>query len=192
MPESINIGDGLKIYRMNLREARQFSPVKEKRFVEKKSLKNLIYHIFGTHTEINHNQYGKPLLVGHSGNISVSHNTQWLVVLYSENHAVGVDIEEVQDRILRLQGKFLSENEMPDYRSDKLALTVAWCAKESVLKCIGFRSISFQKHLHIKNFDFVKKELLVQSTWSECKGMFDVRWIEEGNHIIAYAIQQQD
>lgn len=190
MPERIEIQEGLTLFRLNLQEAREQSPIKEKRFLEKKFLKNLIYHLFGTHTEINHNQYGKPILVGHTGNISVSHNSRWLLVLYSEQSEVGVDVEEIQDRILNIQSKFLSDGEIPEYRNDKRALTIAWCAKEAVLKCIGFKTISFQKHLKIKNFDISEKKLTIESVWPENRGLFNVGWIEEQNQIITYATVQ--
>lgn len=190
MPERIEIKEGLTLFRLNLQEARNQSPIKEKRFLEKKSLKNLIYHLFGTHTEINHNQYGKPMLVGHKGNISVSHNARWLLVLYSEQMAVGVDVEEIQDRMLNIQSRFLSETEIPEHRNDKKALTIAWCAKEAVLKCIGYKSISFQKHLSIKNIDFSKSKLIIESVWPEGKGYFSVGWIEDENQIITYATKQ--
>jgi len=150
----------------------------------------MIYTLFGTHTEINHNQYGKPMLVGHNGNISVSHNARWLLVLYSEQKAVGVDVEEIQDRMLNIQSRFLSETEIPEHRNDKKALTIAWCAKEAVLKCIGYKSISFQKHLSIKNIDFSKSKLIIESVWPEGKGYFSVGWIEDENQIITYATKQ--
>lgn len=150
----------------------------------------MIYHLFGTQTEINHNQYGKPMLVGHKGNISVSHNARWLLVLYSEQSSVGVDVEEVQERIIKLQSRFLSEGEIPEYRNDKRALTIAWCAKEAVLKCIGFKNISFQKHLKIKNLDFSLNKLIIESIWPEYKGIFNVGWIEDQNQIITYATGQ--
>lgn len=190
MPERIEIKEGLTLFRLNLQEARNQSPIKEKRFLEKKSLKNLIYHLFGTHTEINHNQYGKPMLVGHIGNISVSHNARWLLVLYSEQMAVGVDVEEIQDRMLNMHSRFLSEGEIPEYRNDKKALTIAWCAKEAVLKCIGFKNISFQKHLKIKNFNFSENKLTLESSWPEAKGIFNVGWMEDQNQIITYATKQ--
>lgn len=191
MHERIFIQDDLELYRLDLREAKKQSSVKEKNFIQRKMLKNLVYRVFGTHTEVTHNQYGKPLLVGHPGNISVSHNKEWILVLYSRIRNVGVDIESVQERILRLQEKFLHPDEMKEFRESPFWLTLAWCAKESVLKCIGYKKISFRKDLRIIRVDKNKFQMVVESTWAEKPGVFIVQWMESNQNIIALAYEME-
>jgi len=190
--ERILIQDDLELYRLNLNEAKKNSSVKEKRFIQRKMLKNLVYRVFGTHTEVTHNQYGKPLLVGHQGNISVSHNKEWIIMLYSPARNVGVDIESVQERILRLQERFLQPDEMKEFRENPFWITLAWCAKESVLKCIGFKKISFRRDLRILSIDKNKLQMVVKSTWAEKPGLFKVQWMESDQNIIALAYEMEE
>lgn len=92
---------------------------------------------------------GKPFLPGSSYNISVSHSRERAAVILSRNHQVGIDIEKITPRILRVREKFLNERELSSWaHTENLELlTLAWSAKEAIYKLYGLRNLDFRKNI---------------------------------------------
>lgn len=105
---------------------------------------------------ISYDMFGKPILDNDEGYISVAHSGRFATMIYSRNHQVGVDIEAIQTKIIRLAHKFLSSKELEYRFSTHLteSLCLIWCAKEALYKAYGGRGIVFSKHLHIDPFFF--------------------------------------
>jgi 4'-phosphopantetheinyl transferase len=97
---------------------------------------------------------GKPYLVNPEGHISVTHSGPYSAVIYSEESAVGIDIERVQERIEKVAYKFLSEDELSQTDQDKRLqhLVTLWAAKEAIYKLRGLTEIDFAEHMHIEPF----------------------------------------
>jgi phosphopantetheinyl transferase len=97
---------------------------------------------------------GKPLIVGYPHKISVSHTENYASVIISETHEVGIDIERLRTRILRIREKFLSSKEMDMLQEGDLGKpTILWCAKEALYKLYGKRNLDFRKQISLDNFD---------------------------------------
>lgn len=100
----------------------------------------------------------KPYLPDEVYHFSISHCGHYAAALVSHTSRVGVDIEIVSEKVLRLKDKFLSE-------PDQLALheliqgeypltqtqvyTLAWSVKETIFKWIGSGAVDFKNHIHI-------------------------------------------
>ncbi len=78
---------------------------------------------------IGHNDDGKPLL--DDWYISISHTRGYAAVIMSHSKEVAVDIEYISDRVNRIAGKFIREDEI---FCDTTARLLAWCVKETVYK----------------------------------------------------------
>ncbi len=94
---------------------------------------------------------GKPYLPGHPYHISLSHTKGFAAVLLHPTQQVGIDIEEVSDKLGRVMPRFLTKPEQLEAGSyiDKIA--VYWCAKEAVYKVYRPKSLSF-KEIRVKDF----------------------------------------
>ena len=103
---------------------------------------------------ISYDSYGKPVLDNGAGHISVAHSGRFATMIYSRYHQVGIDIEAIQPKIIKLVHKFLSPAELeykfPAHLTESLCLI--WCAKEALYKMYGGRGIVFSDHLHIDRF----------------------------------------
>ncbi len=78
---------------------------------------------------IGHNDDGKPLLDDWC--ISISHTRGYAAVIMSHCKEVAVDIEYISERVDRIAGKFIREDEI---LCDTTARLLAWCVKETTYK----------------------------------------------------------
>jgi phosphopantetheinyl transferase len=93
---------------------------------------------------------GKPFLPGKELHFSISHSFPFIGVAIDEQKEIGIDVQTLQEKILRLQHKFLSQEEQMicDNRTDKI--TLAWAAKEAAFKRYGLGAVDFIKHMPIR------------------------------------------
>ncbi|MGB1316267.1 MAG: 4'-phosphopantetheinyl transferase family protein [Chitinophagales bacterium] len=110
--------------------------------------------------EIVKNEHGKPFIKSKSAFISVSHCADYAVCIVSEQYNVGVDIEPMREKVLRLTDKFLNEEEIIFLENDnkiKHAIT-CWAMKEAAFKWYGKEYLSFKDNILIAPFKY-KDEL---------------------------------
>ncbi len=98
---------------------------------------------------------GKPQLK-EGGFISISHSHEYIAILKSDNPEIGIDIEIINDRIIKLSEKFLSEDEKLNINTENRIekLQVLWGAKEVLYKIHSLGGIDFKKDLTVQPFDY--------------------------------------
>jgi phosphopantetheinyl transferase len=124
---------------------------------------------FFTDSEINYTDEGKPYLSNSSDFISISHSTNFLA-LATAPYPIGIDIEECNERILKLKDRFLSETEkMIVNTNDISSLTAAWCIKEALFKLGKVKGVDFKKDLIIEKFtiDYAEAKMKTNSSWQK-------------------------
>ncbi|NML40971.1 4'-phosphopantetheinyl transferase superfamily protein [Chitinophaga sp. G-6-1-13] len=96
----------------------------------------------------------KPLLLCDSFHFSISHCGDHVAAIVSTKAAVGIDIEEVKDKIERVSHKFLSpsERDFIDPRHSLPHKTICWSAKEAMFKWYGLGSVDFKENLVLQPF----------------------------------------
>lgn len=101
---------------------------------------------------------GKPFLESGKFYISITHTADYVAVLFSKGHPVGLDAEQVSDRVLRISGRFLNEDEYQSTCHDRQSLhqMIYWTMKESMLKLVGDRKLDFKSELKIQSFELQK------------------------------------
>lgn len=92
---------------------------------------------------------GKPQLADNTIHFSISHSYPYAAAIVSRQKEVGIDIQVYQDKILRLQSKFLSEAEQQICGDDLQQITLAWCAKEALFKYYGLGAVDFKDDMPI-------------------------------------------
>ena len=105
---------------------------------------------------IAYDEFGKPYLENGAGQISVAHSGKYATLIISKTNRVGIDIEAIQPKIVKLTHKFLTKEEM-EYKFASGAiesLCVIWCAKEALYKLQGGRGLVFSEHIHINHLTF--------------------------------------
>jgi 4'-phosphopantetheinyl transferase len=117
-----------------------------------------IAHLIGTDkAEIVYDAYGKPHLKNKSHYISVSHSGNYSTVILSKTFPVGIDIENIRDRIERVKDMFLSKEEVSrigtEDRIEKLI--ICWSAKEAIFKIYGNPALLCMQDISIEPFDYL-------------------------------------
>ncbi|WP_374165757.1 4'-phosphopantetheinyl transferase superfamily protein [Arcticibacter sp. MXS-1] len=110
----------------------------------------------GDYIDCRVDEHGKPYLVNFPHQISLSHSFDYAAVMISEDKPVGIDIELVKEKIVRIEDKFLTPAEVQfiDPSNRIMHLYVCWCAKEAIYKLQGKRTVSFKDHIHLQPFSF--------------------------------------
>jgi 4'-phosphopantetheinyl transferase len=123
-------------------------PAKQKEFLAGKyviekacTLLNIPYHGLAK------DEHGKPYLLDSELDISLTHTEEYVAVAFSEIGAVGLDLEQPRDQILRIFPRLFSVKEVEDVQGDLDEATVYWSAKEAMYKLYGKRAVDFRKHL---------------------------------------------
>jgi len=126
----------------------------DKRKLEYLTTRVLLQNILGEKKVITYTKQGKPYLVDNSFQISITHTGKYVAILLHPTFRVGIDVEKISDKVVRVQSKFLSETEREAIDSSlaKTHLALLWSAKEALYKILGQEEVEYTKHLTINPF----------------------------------------
>ena len=111
------------------------------------------------HNEIKYDENRKPHLKNTEFHISVTHTGNYAAAVISKTTSVGIDIEKITPRILKIKHKFLNENELKFSEKENILehLYIYWCSKEAMYKLYGKRDIDFRKNIFVEEFTVSEK-----------------------------------
>lgn len=98
----------------------------------------------------NYKQRGKPELLSHKKEISISHTDDVCAVIMSENKKVGVDIEPEYRDVTIIAHKYISAAEKQNRVFTNEQNLFFWCAKEALFKLYAKGEVSFQNDLFVQ------------------------------------------
>ncbi|MCB2194707.1 MAG: 4'-phosphopantetheinyl transferase superfamily protein [Bacteroidetes bacterium] len=125
-----------------------------KRKLEWLSVRTLLKNMLGKDGKIVYGPERKPYLHNNSFNISISHSKNFTAILLSKKKRVGLDLEFMSSKILRIADKFLRPEELEHIEKDQelYHLYLHWCAKEALYKINDKVDINFVTNLSIEPF----------------------------------------
>jgi 4'-phosphopantetheinyl transferase len=141
--------------------------------------------------EIRGDEHNKPHLINLDFEISISHSSDYAAVIVSK-HKVGVDIEIISSKILRIHQKFLNNKELACLGTEDLVkkLYVYWCAKESLYKLYGKKEIHFRNNIIIEPFEYEEKGKVCGMIFR--KGFmkkYSISYQEYDNYMLTWVIE---
>lgn len=112
----------------------------------------------------------KPFLENEPFHFSISHCGDYAAVIVSRTNRVGVDIEQVKEKITNILHKFLVPEEqfLLPRGSITSTATLCWSIKEAVFKWYGAGQVDFREHIRIHAID-------------EEKGTVKVSFLKDGD-----------
>ena len=131
----------------------------------------------------------RPFLPDGSHQFSISHCTQYAASLVSTSCRVGIDIEEITERVHKIQHKFLHPQEQAALQtnvSDVLnlttQLTILWSSKEAIFKWWGEGNIDFSAQMILDQMPLAQD------------GILQARFIEKSGteHVLALHYRVMD
>lgn len=120
-------------------------PARRREFVATRVLRSMV---FGNE-HILYNDIGAPYIEG-EGFISISHAPHVVGLAFCKRFPIGLDLEPIRDKALRVKHKFLSSYEASSLAvNDILEMTKVWSGKEALYKLAGRKGIIFSDNLHL-------------------------------------------
>lgn len=114
----------------------------------------LLNLIFGEKDILRHYENGAPYIQGSNMHVSISHTTGAVCIATNGIHPIGIDIENIGTRVIKVRDKFLNETEKQWLAADDVnSNLVAWTAKEALFKVIPDSGIDLKEHLSLSFFD---------------------------------------
>ena len=101
---------------------------------------------------IRKDEFGKPFAHGHDIQMSMSHSFPYAAVLIDKHSAVGIDLEQPKEKLLRVAPRIHHTDELMDLGTDIVKHCVYWCAKESLVKLHGRKDLIFAENMFIEPF----------------------------------------
>jgi phosphopantetheinyl transferase len=134
--------------------------------------------------KIAHLPSGKPYIENCALNVSISHTKGYVAILLSSLIHMGIDIEQISERILKVRSKFMHPDEEKALYglkcNESSSLLLHWCAKESLYKAIPDEEVDFINDLRILQFNI-----------SGEKGSFRAKALKSGiNFQVYYTIEK--
>ncbi|MDN3581083.1 4'-phosphopantetheinyl transferase family protein [Mucilaginibacter flavus] len=133
--------------------------------------------------------HGKPYLVNLPYHISLSHSFDYAAVMISKTNKVGIDIEQIKEKVERIAHKFMQPQELAFISDEKKIeqLYVCWCAKEAVYKCNGQKEVSFVDNIFLEPFNFEHHGVLDASLRkNELNLDYTVGYMQYEDYMIGY------
>jgi len=97
-------------------------------------------------------EHGKSHPMDNYGYVSLTHTLGLAAAIFHKDMPVGIDLDFVREKVVRLGPKFLDPSEMDFLDNDPLLYTIAWSVKESIFKCQGKKGISLRQHILLQPF----------------------------------------
>jgi len=125
------------------------------RRIEKLAARILLKEMTSPDCGVVYDDFGKPYLKNFEARISISHSNCFVAIITHPTLETGIDIQEISDKIQRIQHKFLAPAESDFVQNnDTEKLLVLWGAKEALYKAHGRRSLIFNEHMGINPFEY--------------------------------------
>ena len=124
-----------------------------KRRLQKIVTSILLHHLGeGQIVSLIYNDEGKPFPQEIQGHISISHSKNFVGLLYHPLISCGLDLEEVDERVLKIGSRFINEHENNwiDKKDSMRDSGLIWSVKECLFKNIGGGGILFKEHLNVE------------------------------------------
>ena len=118
------------------------SEIHKKQFL---AIKNIFNFLCIDDKDLKYDIVGKPIF-SQNKKLSISHSGNYAALITS-NHNVGIDIEKISDKAIKIKDKFLQiELNYPQEFNNQISL-VYWNIKESIYKAVGITGIDFKKNI---------------------------------------------
>ncbi|MFD2202853.1 4'-phosphopantetheinyl transferase family protein [Shivajiella indica] len=98
-------------------------------------------------------EHGKSHPMDGYGFVSLTHTKGIAAAIFHKDMPVGIDLDFVREKVVRLGPKFLDPSEMEFLNGNPVLYTIAWSAKESIFKCQGKRGISLKRNILLEPFE---------------------------------------
>ena len=164
--------------------------VKRLQQLSSRYLLELMHPSFPFH-QVEVSKAGKPILAESEFHFSLSHCDGFSAAILGKNAPVGIDVERINPRILRVETKFLNANEYEllsgcNEESRVVYATLFWSIKETVFKWWGDGAVDFAEQIQIKKIELLDQGKAVIEFGTDSEKMLFVDYIRYQDTWVTY------
>ncbi|MBF8961824.1 4'-phosphopantetheinyl transferase superfamily protein [Pontibacter sp. FD36] len=134
---------------------------------------------------------GKPVFAESQFQLSITHSPRLAAVILSEKYDVGIDIEQVSAKALRVADKFLTEQEKVFTAADEQQTCLYWSAKETLYKMYSQKQLIFKENLLVEPSHGPENNLLqghvITDNFSK---LYQIHHEVLHNHVLTYSVDR--
>lgn len=149
----------------------------------------LLVHLFpGRRLKLGRNENKKTRLLDAPEQISISHAGSLAAVRVSACQPVGIDVEEVAERIGRISNRFINEQEWGclQGQQDFRGMMLIWAVKEAVFKYAGQSGLDFKLEICMDSFRVDESGKLGISLKGQRPERLEVSYRFLGDYVLAF------
>lgn len=122
--------------------------------------------------------------------ISITHTKNILAIQLRKDLFAGIDIESPRNQLLKVQQRFLSEEEIKLAQNSLATLCLFWTIKESLFKIYGASDISLKQHIRIMHLylPYIDAQLILP-THTETYTLY-TQSLNPLNYTITYVVKK--
>ena len=177
-------------FQFSEKEKEEFDKIKvERRKKEYIATRLLLKGLIDKKPKILYLESGKPVLKNSHENISISHSSEFIVILISEKN-IGIDVENTHRNIKKIANRFLCEEELnyiQNMADPQTATILYWSAKEAIFKCTDDDGILFDKQIFIQPFE-IKTEGNFNATLNK-NTRYKLWYFFIENNVVVYCVE---
>ena len=118
------------------------SGIHKKQFL---AIRNIFKFLCIDDKDLKYDKAGKPIF-SQNNKLSISHSGNYAAVITS-NYNVGIDIEKISDKAIKIKHKFLQIELNYPIEFDNQISQIYWNIKESIYKAMGIMGVDFKKNI---------------------------------------------
>lgn len=142
--------------------ARVTNPFKRLEFLAGRVLIKELLKAWGLEFQgLTKDEFGKPFVRNFPFQISLSHSYPYVAAVIHREVAVGIDLEQPKEKLIKIAPRVLASGELQDAGNDIVKHCIYWCAKESLVKIHGKKDLVFAENLKIDSFPKQKEGELI-------------------------------
>lgn len=164
--------------------------VKRLQQLSSRYLLELMHPSFPFH-QVEVSKAGKPILAESVLHFSLSHCDGFSAAMLGKNAPVGIDVERINPRILRVEKKFLNAKEYEllsgcNEESRVVYTTLFWSIKETVFKWWGDGEVDFAEQIQIKTIELLDQGKAVIEFGTDSEKRLFVEYIRHQDTWVTY------
>lgn len=137
---------------------------------------------------LHRNEHGRPVFEQAPFHVSISHSPELAAVILSDKYEVGIDVELLSPKALRVANKFLSEDEKNYTCGEEEKTCLYWSAKETLYKMYSKRKLIFKENLLLQPHPESENLLLGRVQTDNFSKLYQIQHEVLQNHMLTYCI----
>ena len=162
------------------------------------AVRMLLQHLGYSDFDLYYDENGKPHLRSNNRHtepveVSISHSFDFSCICISTDSFVGIDIEIMKTKILRIAPRFMDTKHLENLSElDQIEkATVIWGIKESIFKIKNEQGISFPDHIFEDSFSLNETKCCAQLHFNNKVEKFDIQFYKLEDYIFVAALPKK-